>query len=390
MTDKLYYKDSFLSVFDAEVKEVTQHKGRPAIVLDKTAFFPEGGGQPGDTGIIADVQIVDTQIENDTIYHYYEGSAALCAGQAVSCAIDWEKRFLRMQAHTGEHIVSGIAHRLFGVNNVGFHMDDVLMTVDFDGYLSAEELEQIENEANACVYKDVRVYARFPDEETLQKLDYRSKANAFENIRIVTVEGYDDCACCAVHLSSTGQVGLIKILSGVSHRGGVRIALICGKTALKDYQIKHKSTLHIADVLAAKHYETDAAVEKLLQKEKELHYMLQQKNERFVAYICEHTPYTKNNAVFCLPEFSPAELKDAAVRLKDCCGGLCCVISGEDAAGYYFAVASNALKVTDYTKEITSALNGSGGGRYDVIQGRLIASEKQISDYFEKKQVQSI
>ena len=388
MTEKLYYADAFLSSFSAVILDITVHKGRNAIVLDKTAFFPEGGGQPGDTGRIADVCITDTQSEEDTVYHYYEGRASVTVGQAVECELNWEKRFRRMQAHTGEHIVSGIANMLYGVNNVGFHMDDVLMTVDFDKLLTREELETIEEEANACVYADVPVYARCPDRDALRTMQYRSKSNSFENIRIVTVEGYDNCACCAVHVQRTGQVGLIKILSGVSHRGGVRITLICGETARLDYVMKHVSTLRIADMLAAKHSETAEAVEKLLQKEKDLHYQIQKKTEQLYAYIAANTPYKQGNAVFVIPDLNPMELKNAALYLKDRCDGFCVVISGNDGAGYYFAITSESIKVTDYSKAITSALHGSGGGRFDVIQGRSQASKDEIISYFEHLKVQ--
>jgi alanyl-tRNA synthetase len=180
---------------------------------------------------------------------------------------------------------------------------------------------------------------------------------------------------------------LIKILSGVSHRGGVRITLICGETARLDYIMKHVSTLRIADMLAAKHSETDEAVARLLQKEKDLHYQLQKKTEQLYAYIASTTSYRKENAVFVIPGLNPMELKNAALYLKDRCGGLCVAVSGDDGTGYYFAVTSSSIKVTEYAKEITSALHGSGGGRFDVIQGRFLASEDEILSYFEHLKV---
>lgn len=382
MTEKLYYKAPYLSAFDAEIVQVTHFHGKSAVVLDRTAFFPEGGGQPGDVGLIGETKVVDTQMEDGVIYHCISGETPLCCGAQVHCVLDWETRFARMQAHSGEHVVSGIAHRLFGVNNVGFHMDDTLMTVDFDRLLSKEDLELVEREANRIVYRDLPIRAWYPDASTLETLEYRSKTEIREAVRIVTIEDCDDCACCAVHVKSTGAIGLIKILASVSHRGGVRLTLICGKTAYEDYRMKHAHTLRIADLLAAKHSETAAAVEKLMEKEKALHLELRRKTDQLLAFIAQNTEYSNENLVFAMPDFTPEELKTAAIRLKDCCGGLCVVLSETEGKGYYFAIASASVNVTDFTKQITSALHGNGGGRYEVIQGRFNASLAEIKQYF--------
>ncbi len=382
MTELLYYSDAYLSCFRAVVEDVVSFHGKPAIVLDRTAFFPEGGGQPGDIGKINDIPVYDTQIENGTVYHLTEGAELFSRGEPVICNLDFETRFARMQAHTGEHILSGIIHKLYGANNVGFHMDGTVMTVDFDMPLSKEMLAEAEFSANRCVYKNKDVVCWYPDENELKELTYRSKSDTLENIRIVMIDGYDQCACCAVHVAKTGEVGLIKILTSVSHRGGVRLTLLCGVMAYRDYVMKHEHTLRIADLLAAKHGETDTAVEKLLQKQKDLSWQLHQKTETFISYIKSNTPYTEGNRVFVLPDFTPEELKTAAVELKSLCSGLCVTVSGDDCKGYYFAIASEFVNVKDFTKTITSALNGSGGGRFDVIQGRFNAKREQIETFF--------
>ena len=382
MTELLYYSDGYLSEFDAVVTEITSFRGKQAVVLDRTAFFPEGGGQPGDLGTIEEAAVCDTQIENGNVYHILQNNADFTVGDTVNCAVDFDTRFARMQAHTGEHILSGIVHALYGANNVGFHMDGTVMTVDFDLPLTKEQLAAAEGKANECVYRNVSVTCWYPDGETLKELSYRSKSDVFENIRIVTIEGYDQCACCAVHVRRTGEVGIIKILSSISHRGGVRITLVCGITAYRDYALKHEHTLHIADLLAAKHGETDMAVEKLLQKQKDLSWQLHLKTQAFIAFIKNNAAYSNGNRVFIFPNFTPEELKTAAVELKGVCGGLCVVVSGEDCKGYYFSIASSTVNVKDFTKTVTSALNGSGGGRFDVIQGRFNATISQIESYF--------
>lgn len=387
MTEKLYYSDPFLYAFDAQIVDIASYHGKPALVLDRTAFFPEGGGQPGDEGSIEGVYVFDTRIENDDIYHVVQHTDGFAAGQHVRCEVNANKRFARMQAHSGEHVVSGIAHRLFGAENVGFHMDDTLMTVDFDKPLTKEVLAQVEREANACVYADVPVRAWFPDAETLKTLSYRSKIDGLMDVRIVTIEGVDNCACCAVHVRSTGQIGLIKILTAVSHRGGVRITLVCGVTAYEDYILKHTQTLRIADLLAAKHGETADAVEKLLEKEKNLKWQIGQKTEQMIDYIKANSVFASENAVFDLPGFNPEELKTAALALRTVCGGLCITISGDDSKGYYFAMSSDTVKATDFSKTVTSALGGSGGGRFDVVQGRLNAKKEEILRYFDTLKV---
>lgn len=387
MTELLYYINGYLAVFNATVIEKTQYQGKPALVLDKTAFFPEGGGQPGDTGTIGNANITDTQIGNGIVYHILKDKTDLSVGDTVNCEIDFQTRFARMQAHTGEHIVSGIAYTLYGVNNVGFHMDGTVMTVDFDRPLSKEQLTVLERKANECVYKNAQVKAWYPEKEALQELFYRSKTEILDRTRIVTIEGYDQCACCAVHVAATGEVGLIKILTAVSHRGGVRLTLICGITAYTDYCMKHEHTLRIAELLAAKHAETDAAVEKLLQKEKDLSYRLQKKTDLLIQYVKNNTVYTENNRVYCFDGMDPQDLKNASVQLKDSCGGLCVAISGDDCKGYYFSISSVTVNVKDFTKMITTSLNGSGGGRFDVVQGRFNATKTQIENYFSELKV---
>ena len=387
MTELLYYSNGYLAAFKATVIEKTLYQGKTALVLDRTAFFPEGGGQPGDTGTMGNELITDTQISNGIVYHILKEKSGISAGDTVDCEIDFQTRFARMQAHTGEHIVSGIAYTLYGVNNVGFHMDGTLMTVDFDRPLSKEQLSVLELKANECIYKNVPVKAWYPEEAELQQLTYRSKTEILDRTRIVTIEGYDQCACCAVHVSVTGEVGIIKILTAVSHRGGVRLTLIGGITAYTDYCMKHEHTLRIADLLAAKHAETDAAVEKLLQKEKDLSYRLQQKTDQWIQYVKNNAVYTENNRVFYLEGMDPQDLKNASVQLKDTCGGLCVAISGDDCKGYYFSISSATVNVKDFTKTVTTALNGSGGGRFDVIQGRFSATKTEIEIYFSELKV---
>lgn len=388
MTEKLYYSDSFIFEFDAEITDIIDIGPKKAIVLDRTAFFPESGGQQGDEGFISDTEITDTQIENGEIYHYCSENTSLSVGEHVHCRLNKELRFSRMQAHSGEHIVAGIAHNVYGCENVGFHMNGTLMTVDFDKFLTREELSNIERLSNECVYSNVRIYADFPSEEELKKLSFRSKLEEMEETRIVTIEGVDQCACCAPHVNFTGQIGIIKILTSMRHRGGVRLTLLCGSAAYEDYARKQEATLKIADLLAARHGETDIAVQNLLDKNKELSYLLKEKTLQFISYVKENTEFTKENLVFCFKDLNPEDIKLAAISLKDRCRGICIVLTGNDDSGYYFAMTSASVNVNDFTRLITVALKGSGGGRYEVAQGKLNAALSEIKAFFKELSVE--
>ena len=385
MTELLYLQNAYLRENEAIVIDVTD----TAIVLDRTCFFPEGGGQPGDSGTIGNVAIIDARLENGSVLHIFNPNErpAFTAGERVSCKIDWEKRFSRMQAHTGEHIVSGLAHTLFGCENVGFHMDDTVMTVDFDRFLDETQLASLEKAANACIYRDLSVTAETLSAAQAECRPYRSKLDDLPNPRIVTIEGVDRCACCAPHVRSTGQVGLVKILAAMRHRGGVRLTLIAGETAYSDYAEKHAAASAIGQSLAVKPSEIAPAVEALLQKNKNLSYEMNRQLQDMLLYIRELTPATTVNLTFFLPSMSVEALKNAVVLLRDRTKGICVTLCGSDADGYYFAMSSTEIDVKVRARAITGALNGSGGGRYDVVQGRLRASRAQIEQYFKELQV---
>ena len=387
MTKKLYFEDSRLSAFTAAVEQIAAADGLPAIVLSQTAFFPTGGGQPCDTGTLNGQRVCRTEERGGVIYHYMEEPPAFSVGDDVAGRIDWKQRFARMQAHSGEHIVSGVAHNLFGAENVGFHMDGVLMTVDLDRPLSKEQIARIEEAANAVVWDNRAVYAEHFAPEALAGIEYRSKKEFDGDVRIVTVEGVDRCACCAPHVSRTGEIGLIKILSCVSHRGGVRITLICGGEAYRDYVDKYDQTLHIAALLAAKHSEADAAVEALIAQNKALKYAVAEQKKRLCAYIVSQTAATEGNAVVFAEGCAPDELCGIALGLMEKCGGVCAACAGSDAEGYAYAIACRGVTMNSYAKQINAALNGRGGGRDELIRGSFRASKAEIGSYLQTFEV---
>ena len=231
-TEKLFYNDSHLSKFTAMVLECEPYEkkeGCYAVELDRTAFFPEGGGQYADTGKLKDAKVSDVREKNGRILHITDQPFE--AGEIVEGEIDWETRFMKMQQHTGEHIVSGIVHARYGFNNVGFHLGTEDCTMDFDGEISKEALQEIELEANRAVWKNLTIEVSYPSKEELEELDYRSKIEIEGQVRIVSVPGYDICACCAPHVERTGEIGMIKLVNMQRYKGGVRVTMLCGSRA---------------------------------------------------------------------------------------------------------------------------------------------------------------
>ena len=229
MTEKLYEVDSYVQNFTAQVVSCTPVPGGFAVVLDRTAFFPEGGGQPCDTGRLGGARVLAVHTDGETIIHMTD--TPLTAGETVDGCLDWPARLDAMQQHTGEHILSGALHRLFGAENVGFHIGSEAVRMDTSVPISAEGLQAAELAANRIVWQDVPVLVSYPTREELAALVYRSKKEIEGQVRIVTIPGADVCACCGTHLTRSGEVGLIKIISFAHYKSGMRLAVACGQRA---------------------------------------------------------------------------------------------------------------------------------------------------------------
>ena len=264
-TEKLYYQDAHQAQFQATVLSCRPGKHGYDVVLDRTCFYPEGGGQPGDTGVLSGVRVTDTHEAGGEIVHYCE--APLAEGQTVEGTIDYERRFEFMQLHTGEHILSGVIHRRFGYENVGFHMGADFVTIDLSGMLTPEQVQSVEAEANEWIWKNVPVEVSYPDPEALKTIPYRSKKELTGQVRIVTIPGADICACCGTHVSNTGEIGLLRIFSCVRFHDGVRLELLCGRRALRYLRALTEQNRQVSGLLSAKPLETAGAVQRLLDAE---------------------------------------------------------------------------------------------------------------------------
>ncbi|MBR6533224.1 MAG: alanyl-tRNA editing protein [Clostridia bacterium] len=369
MTEKLYDVNSHLKEFSATVLFCKDKKA----VLDKTAFFPEGGGQTSDKGYIDGVKVLDVKEENGEIYHYLE--ADIETGKTVDCKLDWEERFDKMQNHSGEHIISGIVHSLFGYDNVGFHLSDREMTMDFNGMLTREDLKRVEQLANEIVWRGAKFNCYYP--ENLENLEYRSKLDLSENVRIVEIEDCDMCACCAPHVENAGEIGIIKILDFCKNKNGIRIWAVCGKRALLDYNNRYQNDLKISSLLCVPQTEIAKSVEKTLENIESLKYEIGGLKRRLIAEITNSFVSECKVSVLFQDGFDIKELQLLSDALHKKTGDMIAVFSGADSE-YSFAICGESEKLDGWFKDFKSKLNVRGGGRNGMVQGTVLNTKDEI------------
>ena len=380
---KLYDTDSYINEFNANVISCEKNSDNSyRIILDQTAFFPTAGGQTCDTGVIGNERVLDVIIENEIIIHITENP--IDVGETVNCRIDWDARFRKMQHHSAEHIVSGIATRIFECNNVGFHLSDKEVTIDYDKEFTESDLLLLEQKANEAIWNNLEIDARYPDDDELAKIPYRAKLDLTENVRIVTIPGIDICACCAPHVKRTGEIGVIKLKDMMRHRGGVRIRMICGRDALFDYQEKAKSVLSISNLLSARQEEVAEATENLLSQVNDKNRKIAELSRELAVLKAESVLETNGNICVFADNSDTETLRLLANLLKKKTPKLACVLSGNAERGYRYIIASERVNLRDISKDINSSLNGRGGGREDMIQGSFSASKVDIEKYFEE------
>ena len=382
MTEKLYYKDSHIRVFTAVVLSCSGSDGRFSVELDRTAFFPEGGGQPGDTGVIGASRVLDTQETDGRIVHLTD--APLNVGDEVACSLDWTVRFRRMQHHSGEHIVSGLVHSLYGYDNVGFHLGEDDVTMDFNGELTRADLDRVEELANEAVYKNIPIKTLFPSPSSLPRLKYRSKLDLTENVRLVRIPGYDLCACCAPHVKRTGEIGLIKLTDFMRHRGGVRIHLLAGADAMADYRVKYANVTSISNALSAPQNDTAQAVERLKRELSDLNLDSVKLRRELVGLKAASLKDTNGNICLFEPELDTDMMRQLCNAGTAVCSGMCAVFTGSDSGGYKYIIGSRNIDLRERSREINAALSGRGGGKPEMIQGSVTAARGDIEKYFEK------
>ena len=381
-TIRLYDEDAYRTEFEAEVlacEEVDKKAGKAYQVwLDQTLFFPEEGGQSPDMGTIDGVEVLDVQIKDEVIAHTLV--SPLTVGATVKGVVDWQHRFYNMQQHSGEHIFSGIVHNRFGYDNVGFHLSDSIVTMDFNGVISAEEIAEIETAVNQAIIENLPVEVSFPTKEELKTLEYRSKIEIEGQVRIVTIPGYDVCACCAPHVRRTGEIGMLKVMNVQSYKGGVRVSILCGFRALEAF--RQKADI-ITELMAQFSTNQEAIVEnvvKLKNANQTMKNQLATAKQELMEYKVSAIPEDSENAILFESDLETPVVRNVVNGLVEKFAGISAVFVGDDENGYQFIVGSKNKDCRAIAAALREKLSARGGGSDKMIQGSVAASQLQIGE----------
>ena len=381
-TVRLYDQDAYATKFEAEVlacEEVEKKEKKVYQVwLDQTLFFPEEGGQSSDMGTIDGIKVLDVQIKDEVITHTL--AAPLAVGTMVKGVVDWKHRFYNMQQHSGEHIFSGIVHNRFGYDNVGFHLSDSIVTMDFNGVITAEDIEKIETEVNQAIIENIPVEVSYPTKEELKVLEYRSKIEIEGQVRIVTIPGYDVCACCAPHVRRTGEIGMLKVMNVQSYKGGVRISILCGFRALEAF--RQKADI-ITELMAQFSTNQEALVEnvtKLKNTNQTMKNQLASAKQELMEYKVAAIPEDSENAILFESDLDTPVVRNVVNGLVEKFTGICAVFVGNDESGYQFIIGSKNKDCRAIAAALREKLSARGGGSDKMIQGSVAASQLQIEE----------
>ena len=377
-------------VLSCEERRTAAGESRFAVVLDRTAFFPEQGGQKADRGTLGGASLLDAEIHEGVITHLLD--APLELGSEVCGKVDWGRRFDFMQQHTGEHILSGLANRLYGAENVGFHLSEREVQLDFSVQLSEAELEALEHAANQAIFRDIPVKAYYPNAEELAALNYRQKKELTGAIRIVELEGVDCCACCAPHVARSSEVGILKILSAMNYKGGTRLYIACGMRAVQDYAARIREAQQLSKLLSAPQGELSAAVVRLQEKAMAAEQRAAETALALILLRAEAEIREKaqtqgreqaeaDGICLILPPLSESPLQRAVKPLKELFSGVVALFSGDDESGYAFLMFGDSVDWKPFLAELRTR-GGKGGGGKDRVQGRLLCRAKELHTIF--------
>ena len=385
-TKKLYESDGMLARFPARVLSCRPYENGYAAVLDRTAFFPEGGGQTADTGTIGSARVFDVQIRDGEILHFTD---APVSGE-VTCALDFDVRFRKMQNHLGEHLLCGAFHRLYGLDNVGFHLGADYMTFDIDGILTPEQIAKAEKEANRAVFEDVPVRCWYPEKDELAVLDYRAKSEkleAAEGIRIVEAAGFDRCACCAPHLDRTGRIGCIKITDAAKYKGGMRLHALCGSDALADYGKKQAMLETLSHLFSAEEDRIVQAAEARLAELSAARQTAGAYRRALVGARLAALSDTEGSICLFEPLLDTNGLRELAASGAHKTAGIFAAFSGTEEAGYDFVLASERIPLGRVKEAAAAALGAKCGGSDNMLFGHADADKAAIRRFFEGPEI---
>lgn len=375
--NELFYKQPYTKEFDATINACHKIEDHYEIVLSDTAFYPEGGGQQCDLGTIDGVQVINVQRKDGFIFHSIDKE--LTVGNTVHCVVDWSRRFIHMQEHSGEHLVSGLVHQKYGFDNVGFHMGEMIQ-IDFDGELSFDQMREIENQANNIIYLNEPIIVTYPNEEERKNISYRAKKELHGVVRIVTIPDGDTCACCGTHTATTGEIGVIRILSCEKHKHGTRVLMLAGEKALQYDQKIFDQNHQISVMLSSRMLETSEAVNGLLQQLNEQRYQIGGLQKELISYQLQQYPANQKLITIFEKDMDRETMRQLAVDLveKKNCGVAAVLCQQDDMYGY--VLLSHTLNLKEYSKFLNENLHGQGGGTSDILQGNFKAKKEDIED----------
>ena len=382
-TIKLYDYDAYATEFEATVvsSEAVVHTcGDKAslyeVILDQTLFFPEEGGQTPDKGVLGDVEVVDVQISKDIIKHFVE--QPLEVGSKVNGCIDWNHRFFNMQQHSGEHLFSGLAHRKYGLRNVGFHLSNQIVTMDFDKPLTEAQLREMEWEINQAIVSNVEIKTGYPSKEELDALEYRSKIELDGAVRIVEIPGYDVCACCAPHVHRTGEIGIFKIQNVQNYKGGMRISFLCGFRALEEYRKKSEILSELSGLLTTNQDNVVDFVSKLKTQVQSLKTQLSNAKQTLMESKITEIPAEQKDVILFEKDLDTPVMRAVVNKLVEQHEGICGVFVATDEGGYNFIIGSRNIDCREVATKLREELGARGGGKAPMIQGSVVASKENI------------
>ncbi|WP_288154224.1 alanine--tRNA ligase-related protein [uncultured Sharpea sp.] len=381
-TVKLYDEHPYDTTFHATIQDI-QYDKNTTLILDQTLFFPEEGGQCADSGTIDGYEVIDVQISKGIIKHILKGHVELEIGNEIQGEIDWDLRFSNMQNHSGEHIFSGIVHREYGYDNVGFHLGKDVVSVDFNGPIDEVSLRRIEKEVNQVIYENRVIRAYYPSEEELASLNYRSKKEVDAPLRIVEIENCDVCACCAPHVRRSGEVGLFKVVHMMNYKGGVRIFILCGQRAL-DYVLELDDNMNaIYHMLSANNSSVVKYVKQLIDTNNALKQEVFNLNKKEVQRLVEEA--NENHRYFFIEDLDKNLQREMVNSLAQRLEGYVGVFAGSDRMGYRFILAS---RNNDTTKlfDVLKSHGAKGGGNALMVQGYMKTSQDTIEELLKSQQ----
>ena len=368
---------------------------RYEVILDRTVFFPEGGGQSSDTGWICAIErpgrknemlaVTDVQIRDGVIRHIVccspDREAPFRPGDPVSLKINWERRFGFMQNHTGEHILSGLMHKRYGFDNIGFHLSDNSVTLDVNGQLDEEEILLLEWQANEVIYSNLAVEVSYPGEEKLRRIKYRSKIEIEGQTRLVTIPDVDVCACCAPHVKRTGEIGLIKIVKVLRFNGGMRLFIACGRRAFSLMQKRQQWIEEVSHLTNRSQDEIGDGVKHLLDEIGDLKQKNRDLEYRAAFLRLETVPRDQENVFLFVGGMDAIVQRNLVNRMCEEHSGICGVFAGSDEESRYrYIIVSRTKDAREVQKILREKLGAKGGGKSEMIQGSVTGTESAITE----------